>query len=172
MLVFFIYGLQCFEVCSFCAHFLESFYHKGKWKVKSLSCVRLFATPLDCSLCPWDFLGNSTGVDCHFLLQGLFPTQGLNLGFPHCRQMLYHLSHQGSPIKLLGGCLIGKQGKKRPTCLIVIWRPVPLKELFSNLWRAFFLKWVVACKELTSFHWWFQGKKRIPSFWNHLNNFL
>ena len=31
-----------------------------------------------------------------FLLQGIFPTQGLNPSFPHCRQMLYHLSHQGS----------------------------------------------------------------------------
>ena len=40
-----------------------------------------------------------TGVDCHFLLQGIFPTQGLNLGLPHCRQTLYHLSHQGSPIE-------------------------------------------------------------------------
>ena len=38
----------------------------------------------------------NTGVGCHFLLQGIFPTQGLNLGFPHCRQILYHLSHQGS----------------------------------------------------------------------------
>jgi len=46
---------------------------------------------------PWDFPGNSTGVDCHFLLQGIFPTQGSNPGLPHCRQMLYHLSHQGSP---------------------------------------------------------------------------
>ena len=31
------------------------------------------------------------------LLQGIFPTQGRNLGLPHCRQSLYHLSHQGSP---------------------------------------------------------------------------
>ena len=49
-------------------------------------------------LCPWDFPGNSTEVDCHFLLQGIFPTQGSNPGLPHCRQMLYRLSHQGSPI--------------------------------------------------------------------------
>ena len=48
-------------------------------------------------LCPWDFPGNSTGVDWHFLLQGIFPTQGSNPGLPHCRQMLYRLSHQGSP---------------------------------------------------------------------------
>ena len=47
-------------------------------------------------LCPWDFPGNSTGVDCHFLLQGIFPTKGSNPGLPHCREMLYHLSHQGS----------------------------------------------------------------------------
>ena len=35
-------------------------------------------------------------MGCHFLLQGIFPTQGLNPGILHCRQMLYHLSHQGS----------------------------------------------------------------------------
>ena len=45
---------------------------------------------------PWDFPGKNTGVGCHFLLQEIFPTQGLNLGLPHCRQMLYHLSHKGS----------------------------------------------------------------------------
>ena len=39
----------------------------------------------------------NTGVGCHFLLQGIFPTQGSNLGLPHCRQMPYHLSYQGSP---------------------------------------------------------------------------
>ena len=44
---------------------------------------------------PWNFPGKSTGVGCHFLLQGIFPTQGSNLGLPNCRQMLYHLSHQG-----------------------------------------------------------------------------
>ena len=35
---------------------------------------------------------------CHVLLQGIFLTQGSNLGLPHCRQILYHLSHQISPI--------------------------------------------------------------------------
>ena len=43
---------------------------------------------------PWSFSGKSTGVGCHFLLQGIFPTQGSNLGLPHCRQTLYHLSHR------------------------------------------------------------------------------
>ena len=39
-------------------------------------------------------LGKNTGVGCHFLLQGIFPTQGSNPGLPHCRQILYSLSHQ------------------------------------------------------------------------------
>ena len=37
-------------------------------------------------------------MGCHFLLQGIFPTQESNLGLPHCRQTLYPLSHQGSPM--------------------------------------------------------------------------
>ena len=34
--------------------------------------------------------GRNTGVGCHFLLQGIFWTQGLNRGLLHCRQVLYH----------------------------------------------------------------------------------
>ena len=51
-----------------------------------LSCVRLFATPWTEAarlLCPWNFPGKNTGVGCHFLLQGSFPTQGLNLHLLH-----------------------------------------------------------------------------------------
>ena len=65
------------------------------------SCLTLGLYPMDCSLPgssnrPWDFPGKNAGVDCHFLLQDIFPTQGLNPGLPHCRQTLYRLSHQGS----------------------------------------------------------------------------
>ena len=48
-------------------------------------------------LCPWDSPGKNTGVGCLALLQGIFPVQGLNPGLSYCRQILYHLSHQGSP---------------------------------------------------------------------------
>ena len=48
-------------------------------------------------LCSWNSVGKNTGLGCHFLLQGIFPTQGSNVGLPHFRQILYHLSHQGSP---------------------------------------------------------------------------
>ena len=40
-----------------------------------------------------DSPGKNTGVDCHALLQGIFPTQGSNPGLPHCRRILYHLSY-------------------------------------------------------------------------------
>ena len=46
-------------------------------------------------LCLQDFPGKNTRVGCHFLLQGIFPTQGLNVGLLHCRQILYFLSQQG-----------------------------------------------------------------------------
>ena len=52
-------------------------------------------------LCPWDFPGKSTGVGCYFLLQGIFLTQGSNPCLLHCRQMLYHLSHQGTHHNIL-----------------------------------------------------------------------
>ena len=58
-------------------------------------------------------------------------------------------------------------GQEETTCFIVVWKPVPLKDLSSNLWTAFSPKWVVACKELTNFHWRLPGKKRSPSFWKH-----
>ena len=48
-------------------------------------------------LCPRDSPGKNTGVGCHALLQRIFPIQGLNPRLLHCRQILYHLSHQESP---------------------------------------------------------------------------
>ena len=51
-------------------------------------------------LCPWDFSGKNSGVGCHFLFQGIFLTQELNLcllQLLHCRWILYLLSHQGFP---------------------------------------------------------------------------
>ena len=61
--------------------------------VQLLSRVRLFATPWTI----WDSPGQNTGVGSLSLLQGIFPTQGSNPGPPHCRRILYQLSHQVSP---------------------------------------------------------------------------
>ena len=46
---------------------------------------------------PWNSLGQNTGVGSLSLLQGIFATQGSDPGLPHCRQILYQLSHKGSP---------------------------------------------------------------------------
>ena len=48
-------------------------------------------------LCPWDFPDKNTRVDYHFLLQGIFPTRGLNLSLLNCRHVHYCLSQQRSP---------------------------------------------------------------------------
>ena len=47
--------------------------------------------------------GKNTGVGCHALLPGIFPTQGSNPGLPRCRWILYCLSHKGSLTYDLGG---------------------------------------------------------------------
>ena len=45
----------------------------------------------------WNSAGQNTGVGSLSLLQGIFPTQELNWGLLHCRQILYQLSYEGSP---------------------------------------------------------------------------
>ena len=60
-----------------------------KWQRKWFSRVWLFVTAYS----PWNSLGQNTGVGSHSFLQGIFPTQGLNPGLLHCKQILYHLSH-------------------------------------------------------------------------------
>ena len=45
-------------------------------------------------LCLWTSPGKNTGVGCHFLLQGIFPSKGSKPCLSHCKQILYHLSHE------------------------------------------------------------------------------
>ena len=45
----------------------------------------------------WNSPGWNTGVGSSSLLQGIFPTQESNPGLPHCRQIIYQVSHKGSP---------------------------------------------------------------------------
>ena len=75
-------------------------FEQGSYFFESLSHVQLFVTPWPVAarlLCPWNSSGKNTGVGCHSLLQGIFLTQGSNPGFLYYKQILYHLSHQGSP---------------------------------------------------------------------------
>ena len=79
----------------------NSFIHStmiSTWKVK-VKLTQSYPTickPMDYSPC--NIPGQITGVNSLSLLQGIFPTQGSNPGLPHCRQILYQLSHKGSPI--------------------------------------------------------------------------
>ena len=70
----------------------------NKVKVKLLSHVRLFVTPRTVAYQAPQSMGffQARRLGCHFLLQGIFLTQGSNPGLPHCRQTLYRLSYQGS----------------------------------------------------------------------------
>ena len=115
-----------------------SFLKLRKMKVKSISRVRLFATPwtVACTrlLHPWDYVAKSTGVGCHFLLQGIFPTQGSNPGLPHCRQTLYHPSHSSTDTgseshthnSLAPTSKMSYHGKNlgKPECTIVMRSPI------------------------------------------------
>ena len=60
---------------------------------------------------PWNSLGQNPRVCSLSLFQGIFPTQGWKPGILHCRRILYHLSHKGSPF--LG--LLRRKGNL-PTC--------------------------------------------------------
>ena len=65
----------------------HSLFLLGRWKWKALT---LYS--------PWNSPGQNTGVGSLSLLQRIFPPQGSNPGLWHCRQILYQLSHKGSPV--------------------------------------------------------------------------
>ena len=71
----------CMPVCSVASVMVDSLQHHG------LQLARL--------LSPWDSPGKNVGVGCHFLIQGIFPTQGLNLHLLHWQADSLPLSHQG-----------------------------------------------------------------------------
>ena len=77
--------------------------HKEGWQKDkgSLSPVQLLVTPKTIQpaklLCLWNSPGKNPGVGCHSILQGIFPTQRLNLGLPHCRQILLPSEPPGKP---------------------------------------------------------------------------
>ena len=72
-----------------------------KWSEVAQSCLTL-SDPMDCSLPGSSVRGTFQAIVLEWIAisfsRGIFPTQGLNPGLPHCRQTLYHLSHQGRKI--------------------------------------------------------------------------
>ena len=72
---------------------------KTDWLNKLLSYIQLFCNPMDCIQvpCPWDFPGKNTGVGCHFLLQGIFLTQGSNPHLLHWQVDSFTTEPPGKP---------------------------------------------------------------------------
>ena len=98
--------LLCWDICILYDNFVwGKNLKKKKIRENSSSVSHLvmfdFATPWTVAqeprlLCPWDSPGKNTWGGSCSLLQGIFPNQRSNPGLLHCRQILYHLTHQGS----------------------------------------------------------------------------
>ena len=87
--------------------------HMCMWS-QLLSVVQLY-NPMEAAedstfLCPWDSPDKNTGVSCHFLFQGIFPTQGLNPGLLFCRQILYQWATWNTILTGWPGFLFVKPG--------------------------------------------------------------
>ena len=84
------------------------------------SCVQLFVIPWTVALqapLSMGFPSKSTGAGCHSLLQGIFPTQGWNLGLLLCRRILHHWCHLGSQIVLGEGLTVNFPTGSQPPSL-------------------------------------------------------
>ena len=87
---------------------------------------------------------NDTGVGCHSLLQGIFPTQGLNLGFLHCRQILYHLTAREAPIT--------NKGEPKTSSGILSWATTTMEVSGANVgrpWKRQIRMWRAGIHERT-----------------------
>ena len=107
--------------------------------VESLSHVWLFATPWTVAgqaVCPWDFPGKNTGVGCHSLLQGVFPTQGSNWHLLHCRRILYHWAAREAHMSSQAIVIVpaGRQWYNKPVSLLTFYVKGKLNQ--PTKWRA------------------------------------
>ena len=105
------------------------------------SCLTLWG-PMDCMypasfLCQWNFPGENTGAGCHFLLQGIFPTQGLNLSHPR----LLHWQADSLPLNHLGSLFL------RPTSCFM-WLKWPKKSKRMCKWLR-----GLACSKSSNLHY-------------------
>ena len=86
----------------FTCQYLTVFFLDGlvNWKKKKSESLSVVSDSLQHHglYSPWSSQGQNTGVGSISLLQGIFLTQGSNPGLPHCRQILYQLSHKGSTL--------------------------------------------------------------------------
>ena len=87
-------------------------------------------------LCPWDLPGKDTVVGCHFLLQKIFPTQGLIPCLQHWQAGTLPLSHLGSPLTEYGGYILlvnNQQHQPKTVCTEISSIAPKLVRLSSSL---------------------------------------
>ena len=87
---------------------------------------------------PWDFPGKNTGVGCHFLCQGIFPTEGLNSRLLHCRQILYHRATKEGHCNIISRSLLFPEKLDLPSPFLPIESdcniPFHLLSIWENAW--------------------------------------
>ena len=108
---------------------------------------------------PWYFPGKNPGVGCHSLLQGIFPTQRLNLGLLHCRQILHQLSAREAPLPFFFP--VG-------TYVLPIWKQTGVKFLALCRyvgWTWLFFFWISVPQSITSLY---QGQVKGLGFCSSL----
>ena len=93
---------------------LEHFVLMSESKICSVVSDSLRPHGLYRILYTWNSPGQNTGVGSLSLLQAIFPTQGLNLGLPYCKWILYQLSHTGSPRILEWVAYLFSSGSSQP----------------------------------------------------------
>ena len=102
-------------------------------------------------LCPWNSPGKNTRMDCHSFLQEIFLTQGLNLCLLHCRQILYHLSHLGSPhfLNQAPDAMVNIWLSQGPCCVFKMMFPLLILRGFLAgaiwVWESFLPVVIVQC---------------------------
>ena len=101
--------LSFLEISTFFFPFCQPLVHSYETPMYVRVLVTQFCLTVgDPMVCPWRFSRQEYCIGCQSLLQGIFSTQGMNWGLLHWSRILYHLGHQGSPIKHLT-CMLNKQ---------------------------------------------------------------
>ena len=129
---------------------------------------------MDCSLTrllrQWDFPGKNTGVGCHFLLQEIFPTQGLNPGLLHCRQRLL-------PSEPLGKMLLNLKYNNFTDCLfqlseIYFWYYSVIEKMMiyvTDLWTYSFQQYFSKSLSYTVLYF-YPAEEKLSDFTSNCTN--
>ena len=123
-------------------------------------------------LCPWNFPGKDIGVGCHFLLQGIFPTQGSNPGLLHCRWMFNLWATREAP-QIVGDLVQNKIQRKETLGNL---QPRVRREepycFLSPFPSGLFLEGMVSCIKLSSGAFYMDRTNKILSKWCLLHIWL